>query len=520
MLVPDPANFWSGHTAKLLDFGMVRLGDLRRTAAGQQLGTPLYMAPEQIGGDETAIGPWSDVFSLGVMLVELLTLRPTGPEESSLRGLIARMGPRGLRHYLQHLRPDLPPELHSIILRALAPQPADRFRDAHQLLGELRKVFPWLDTGSRSSSESLKVPSSRRRRTIFTAAAMAMAMAVAMAGPIMSTHLRSAVHELPAFFLQPAGLGQAVTGTLLDPAHPHASPLIATGGAEFRMGSTELEIAAAVNWCLHLLGPSGAEECPLPAFQREFPQRLVYVSPFAIEKTEVSNIQLARWLNTQTDLTFEIDPSSSKTEPRWVTRGGHRLVDLWPTPSKVRALRYRNGRYQTEPGTEELPAVQVSWYAARDYCASMNRRLPTEAEWEFVARSSESFTFPWGSKDPTCNGVVIARESGDNCAQVSGMLAPVGVATQDRTPQGVLNLAGNVAEWVHDAFEPTYWRCAEPCRNPVVEEYKSGTPGVDYRVFRGGSWSLPMPTARSATRSRSKANTTSQTIGFRCAVTR
>lgn len=286
------------------------------------------------------------------------------------------------------------------------------------------------------------------------------------------------------------------------------------------MGSTELEIDAIRNWCVQLLGPRGEKECPRETLQRETPQRLVYVSRFAIEETEVSNGQLARFLNTQSDLTQKIDPKTSETEPRWVMRGQQYLVDLYPVQGSVKSLQYRAGRYRAEPGTEELPAVHVSWHAAQAYCESIGRRLPTEAEWEYAARTGDSLNYPWGSADPTCEGVVIARRKDDSCPQDGNFLRPVGAATQDRSMQGVLNLAGNVAEWVQDAFTPTYESCAEPCQNPVVKNSKYDDSGADYRIFRGGSWSLPLPTARGATRSRAAAGVMSSTVGFRCAVSR
>lgn len=517
MLVPDPCNLWSGQTAKLLDFGMVRLGDLRRTAAGQQLGTPLYMAPEQIAGDETAIGPWSDVFSLGVMLVELLTLRPTGPEESSLRGLIARIGPRGLRQYLHHCRPDMPQELYAIVLRALAPQPAARFSDAHQLLSQLRTAFPWLDAGSRSSSEGLPALRSGRRRTLVATSALMLMM---VGGPFLSSRLGSAAQAMFDLARGPAALGwTSVAGALFQGTDAWASTLIDTGGGQLHMGSTELEIDAVHDWCQRLFGASGEQECPIETLKRETPQHLVYVSPFAIEQTEVSNRQLAHWLNTQSGLTQKVDPKSG--ELRAVMRGQQYWVDLYPVQGSVKSLQYRGGRYRAEPGTEDLPAVHVSWYAAQAYCESLGRRLPTEAEWEYAARTSDGHNYPWGSADPTCEGVVIARNPGNSCSHHKNVLSPVGFATQDRSLQGVLNLAGNVAEWVQDAFTPTYEPCgAEPCRDPLVRNSKYDDSGVNYRIFRGGSWSLPLPTARSATRSRAAADVMAQTIGFRCAVSR
>jgi formylglycine-generating enzyme required for sulfatase activity len=269
-----------------------------------------------------------------------------------------------------------------------------------------------------------------------------------------------------------------------------------------------------------MLGPSRESECILPVFQRESPQRRVYVSRYAIEQTEVSNRQLAAWLNTQQTLSVQMDPKGSKTEARWVRNKKERLVDLWPTRGMVRGLSRRDSLFQAEPGTEDLPAVQVSWTAASAYCASIGRRLPTEAEWEYAARTDKNLTFPWGAADPTCEGVVIARNPEDRCYRVGEQLSPVHLATQDRTAEGVLNLGGNVAEWVQDAYVPSYQPCTEPCRDPVVKEAGRRAAGKNLRIFRGGSWSLPIETARGATRSRAAAHTLAQTIGFRCAVSR
>lgn len=122
---------------KILDFGLARLGNSRISAAGQQLGTPLYMAPEQVLGAECDIGPWTDVFALGVILIEMLTLRPTGPEERSLRGLVVKLGVDSALKYLQSQRSDVPIWLWNIVLRSLSAHPNQRYRDAGELLHAL-----------------------------------------------------------------------------------------------------------------------------------------------------------------------------------------------------------------------------------------------------------------------------------------------------------------------------------------------------------------------------------------------
>ncbi len=124
--------------AKILDFGLARLGDSRISFLGQQLGTPLYMAPEQVLGEERDIGPWTDVFALGVILIEMLTLKPTGPEERSLRGMVAKFGKRTALLFLEQQRTDVPLWLWEIALRALSTHFRERFRDAVEMLAAIR----------------------------------------------------------------------------------------------------------------------------------------------------------------------------------------------------------------------------------------------------------------------------------------------------------------------------------------------------------------------------------------------
>lgn len=524
MLVASPGNV-SGYTAKLLDFGMARLGDLRRTAAGQQLGTPLYMAPEQATGDEQAVGPWSDVFALGVILVELLTLRPTGPEESSLRGALVRSGPRGLREYLAQQRPDVPLALWRVLLRALSSKPAHRYADATALLAALQEAVPELCPQGASTTVSIALQSrSQQRRWEYLLAGL-----IGCIG--LSTLWNARMH------------GEFRPNQLVP------SPLIQLAGGAFPMGSTRHEAESAYNWCLQLQGTEGSE-CRLDTYLRESPQRFIEVSPFFIEQVEVTNRQYAAWLNSQANLTFDLDPKavgSAAPKPaagevagrgdkvgsfRYVSRGDETFVDLIPmatehapgpaqTPesdrSTVTGLQYKDGRFSPVAGREELPAVMVSWFGARAYCASLGRRLPTEAEWEFAARGSLGRTYPWGSAPPTCDETVIARLPGLKCAG-RPKLAAVGTYRHDQTPEGVFDLGGNVAEWVQDAFASSYSVCSAPCRDPQAAEPESGESAETLRVMRGGSWSFGSQTARGATRSRFRAGVMAQTTGFRCAM--
>lgn len=123
--------------AKILDFGIARLqGDeVSLTRTGASWGTPAYMSPEQARGD--AVDDRTDVWSLGMMLYEMLTgRRPFGGE--SLEAVVSAILTREPEP-LERVRPDVPPELARVVERALAKDPAERYGSAAELLEDLEE---------------------------------------------------------------------------------------------------------------------------------------------------------------------------------------------------------------------------------------------------------------------------------------------------------------------------------------------------------------------------------------------
>jgi serine/threonine-protein kinase len=126
-----------GPVARITDFGIARLGERPDTASvNAVLGTLTYMSPEQLAGDAARVGTWSDVFSLGVMLVEMLTFA------RNWRGTLWSLTPAaersGVHVALIEARSDVHDAVWTVALRCLDPDPAKRFRDA----GELRRALP------------------------------------------------------------------------------------------------------------------------------------------------------------------------------------------------------------------------------------------------------------------------------------------------------------------------------------------------------------------------------------------
>lgn len=121
------------------DFGLARAGDNEHlTAVGQVLGTPAYMAPEQAVPEFGSVGPWSDQYSLGVVLYEMLTGRL--PFEGSVSSVLYQLGARAAPPP-SLFRPDLDPRLEAICLKTLEKKPDARFRSIPEFANALESYL-------------------------------------------------------------------------------------------------------------------------------------------------------------------------------------------------------------------------------------------------------------------------------------------------------------------------------------------------------------------------------------------
>jgi eukaryotic-like serine/threonine-protein kinase len=135
----------------------------------------------------------------------------------------------------------------------------------------------------------------------------------------------------------------------------------------------------------------------------------------------------------------------------------------------------RRPDYFIDPEFKDYPVIYVTWGQARAYCEWAGRRLPTEAEWERAGRGDDFRTFPWG--EDKANGLLA------NFNMLVGDTSRVGTYPAGASPFGVLDMAGNVAEWVNDYYSFDYSKLLENTLNPTGPETSSSF----HRVVRGGS---------------------------------
>ena len=228
----------------------------------------------------------------------------------------------------------------------------------------------------------------------------------------------------------------------------------------------------------------------------EQPVRKVYVDAFYMDETEVTNLQFKEFL---------------LENPRWQKGRVNKQF------ANNNYLNDWNGNNYPQ-GKANHPVRYVSWYAAMAYAEWADKRLPTEAEWEYAARGGLK-----GKKYPNGN-MITARDA--NFGQNVKDTTPVG--KYPANGYGLYDMAGNVYEWCLDEYDSEFYFTFP--RNGVARNPLSGANSIEWildnytqikssRVRRGGSWAHNAPYVRCAQRSYVTPTFTYSSIGFRCART-
>jgi formylglycine-generating enzyme required for sulfatase activity/serine/threonine protein kinase len=539
-----PANFFvigdaraegQGTLVKILDFGIAKVmaehahlaTSLAQTGATVTAFTPNYGAPEQFSRTHGATGPWTDVFAMALVLIELIRGAPALEGDDYLQLAIAardetrRPTPRALGVPVSDA-------VEAVFLRALAVSPKDRYRT----MGEL-----WTDLYAAAFDGQIWQGSAVARQPSYTVQAVATtgpayptasgsATTLAAPPPVGST-TSSGAQSLGSASLsgRPRGAGlYAGVGALVLALGAGAAFLALRGGGEAPAGATSSSPSA----------PSSAAAPPAPAC----PEGMVEIAGGSFFRgSDDARLERSRPAHRVTLAGFCIDVHEvTVAEYRACSDKGRckrpERVPSYPKPESRSAKEHAEVlRKQASlcnfhmDGRDRHPVNCVDWAQADNYCKERGARLPTEAEWEFAARGSDGRRFPWGDDAGAdarhmnaCGKECTAWEKAQDLPESPRMhdeddgypgTAPVGSFPAGKTRHGLVDMVGNVWEWTAD------W--ASPYAPGDVTDPRGPATGAG-RVIRGGAFNGGSPLwVDPAFRYEQVPTARAPGIGFRCA---
>jgi formylglycine-generating enzyme required for sulfatase activity len=426
---------------------------------------PKYAAPEQLLTQATMGGTahtQSDIYVLGFVAYEALAgrtafysqlFKEAGEAESDLFWMKWHADPARHLQPLRDCNASAPDELCVVIERMSAKDPAERFGNLDELKDAIEQLQHRLETTEdldlASLSGAIPQPAQTmlpgKRKTFVPALLFLFLFLCGGAAWLLFGNRKPGAILATSWRFIEARAGAWTAG---HKSKPLSRPL----QRSMETGSGPMVLVAAGSF---VMGSS--------AVANEGPARTVYLPAFYIDKYEVSNARYRAF----TDSTGYFQPPSPSWDPDYFAKSS-------------------------------LPVINVSWRDAQAFCVAAGKRLPSEAEWEKAARGSSPGSRFWANW--TVNGLANLKRAGFAAP------APIGTVVTDVSPFGAYDMAGNVHEWVNDAY-------GLYSGNPVALEG-----GGTAKVVRGGSFALSPQELSPSWRASLEASTHNDSpVGFRCA---
>ena len=390
----------------LTDFGIAKLletDDASLTGTGLGVGTPEYMAPEQWQGKAS---PATDQYALGVVLYELLTGEK--PYSAVTPAAIILMQATEPLRSPRALAPGIPESVETLLYKALAKDPQDRYTDMSTFQRVLEKQLTG-EPVQADKSEATNLPDP--------------GPVPAESEPVPRSEAET-VDELARSPIAKMPVEDLLRVKRSATPHLKREPQI---GDEYQLllpsGVTMdfVYVPAGEFWM-------GATKDDKDAIDCEKPQHKVYLDGYWIGKHPVTNEQYRAFVK-----------HGGGEEPGCINRFNNQH-------------KHRH------------PVVGVNWHQAEKFCQWLSQHsgervyLPTEAQWEKAARGTDGRRYPWGDRVPTPQLA--------NYDKIIGDTTSVGSYPSGASPYGALDMAGNVWEWVVDWYAEDYYS-RSPAENPT-----------------------------------------------------
>jgi len=568
-VIGDPRQ--PGAFVKILDFGIAKVmlehaqlqTSLAQTGREITAFTPNYGAPEQFSRTHGATGPWTDVFALALIMVELLRGGvPALQGDDYIQLAVASRDPT-VRPTPRAFGVEISDDVEMVFRRALAVSPRERYKTAGQFWLDLHAAaFPgsaqWspVTVGGGASAAAFSSPA-----TTPGGAPMSMRTGPNMGqntGPRISVHAGNGMgsgggHAPTTPLFAPGGTGgggltassapKKSSGTVVFGALAAVALLGGGGAALVMFGSNKTPNPEAAGSETPTAAPGGSASAAAvvapacadgmvriegakffmgsdePGFALWQPQHNVTLSSYCMDIHEVTAEKYKACVDGGECKRAEMIPDypkGEKTTPEQHEKNRKEFAELCNFGE--------NGIIKA--GREKHPVNCVSWEKADLYCKAQKGRLPTEAEWEFAARGSDGRKFPWGDQDGTdpkhmnaCGKECADWEKAHGLEPKSQTMydaddtfpgtAPVGSFPDGKTKFGNLDMIGNVWEWTNDYYA-SYGK--DPQTDPM------GAVTGDRKAIRGGGFNGGFELwVNPAFRFHQLTTASAHGVGFRCA---
>jgi len=517
----------------VMDFGLARRdepAESLRTRTGQIMGTPAYMPLEQYRGDVHVMGPGCDIYSLGVILYQLLTSRL--PYEGSAAAVFEMLVTSTAPPRPSSLRAGIDASLEAICLKAMAREIGDRYPSMTQFAKALGGWLPSVAGGA--------APQPKRELTnsvppvkpagVIDAEGLPRQTPVASGRrePAVSSQLVGAPPQrrtIPwLWFYVAALLLLAFLGVIIYSVTDSGNKKAASPSSSAAAGSKPASPSTHVE-SPKLAPPSQKPQPRSPQPMREWTNsigmKFARIEPgeFVMGSTKGEVDQLMRVFPEFKRESWDGEEAAHLVKiTRAFSLGLHEV-----TQGEYQAVMGQNpSRYKA---SADRPVERVSWLDAVRFCNNLSERegekrhyqihsdkvtvagnngyrLRTEAEWEYACRAGRSTVYPFGG-DAGALG-----KYAWNGLNSEGKTHPVGQKWANAW--GLYDMLGNVSEWCADGHEEHYY-ASSPAADPP------GPSGASLRVFRGGCWGSLAWLCRPAVRGRAEPGGRSPNLGFRVA---
>ncbi len=512
-------------TLKVLDFGVAKMmsDNTQLKAAMAKTGmnitsfTPQYGAPEQFSRSYGATGPWTDVFALALVALEMMTGKAALDGDDIVQLAFSSGNPQR-RPTPRNMGVQVTDAVESVFEKALAINPHDRYARAREFWSALEQAYGgfYSEAGFRPSLVSQDLSA------LSTQLAPGGLMGRTSQANITSTSSPSTVTTGNAATGGGSKAGLVVGGVLGAAAVAVAGFFMLGGKHDGGDKPAPSAVAAVTPAALPSASAAAPAALTCPDEMVQIPTGQFFMGSDLKDAADNEKPSHNVSVNSECMDLYEVtakkykacsDIGKCKRAPTEVE---------WPKITEAERKTYSPLCTAGDSEKTDHPINCVTWDMADAYCKAYDKRLPTEAEWEFATRGPDGRVYPWGDDPPTaehlnaCDAQCVAwgkahhvdltaLDKGDDGYATT---APVGKFPAGRSRFGPYDVVGNVGEWVADWYGPY---TVDAVKNPT------GPAAGERRVIRGGAWNASYDTwLHPSFRYSQVPSAQSHGIGFRC----